>query len=64
MKNGTIELFVAACRDCGYSDHTIMMQISLFARGVRDGRLCDNCIILLDGLIPPAAPANAEHWAG
>jgi hypothetical protein len=61
MKNGTIDLFIASCRECGYNDLTIMCQISLFVQGVRDCRLCDNCIILLDGQISSDDQANAAE---
>jgi hypothetical protein len=46
----SIKRFIEVCQECGYSGATIMEQIRLVCEGVRDGRLCDNCIVLLDGM--------------
>ena len=47
----SLNLFIKVCKEYNYSDATIVSQLQHFCAGVRDVRLCDNGIILLDGQI-------------
>lgn len=45
--NGLLR-FARLCRNAGYSKAEIRKQWRLFRDGIRDHRLCDNAIVLID----------------
>lgn len=45
----SITKFIEQCRKDSWTHIEILTQIDLVCKGVRDIRLHDNCIILLDG---------------
>lgn len=51
FKRGTIKRFTELMKRDGWPSGRIKGQLALFKMGVRDVRLCDNCIVLLDGVV-------------
>jgi len=44
-----IQLYIATCKQLGYSDEAIVSQLAMFCDGHRGVELADTCIVLLDG---------------
>ena len=44
-----IQLYIATCKQLGYSDEAIVSQLAMFCDGHRGVELADACIHLLDG---------------
>jgi len=49
VKIDSLYQFISQCKTDGWDDSTIIYQLCLYGQGIRDHRLHDSCIILLDG---------------
>ena len=56
--------FIEEAEKANWSKHAILAQIELFARGYRDVRLSDLCIILIDGFVAETTVSQTIGWAG
>lgn len=49
VKLAAVDCFIQNCMASGYPTEQIVRQLQLYCTGVRDSRLCDNAISLIDG---------------
>ena len=51
ISQASVASFIQHCDNLDVPDNHIVTQLLLFCQGYRDGRLGDDCIILLDGVV-------------